>query len=411
MASCARVLRRLATRGRCAAVRPGVASAPRRRLTAEADILALSKRSQTGVSLRGLVDAGQNHLALTPDDPSQPTKVLLTIASFLHHELPIRLARRVVELDGLPGLHGMASVRRVREWYATSAAEILAADRPTDGASERAFAQLLETIYERHAGVLYTMAQGAFELRARVGERGAAGAAFEDDASIHGFLDSFYTSRIGIRMIIGQYVALRSPVDDRPDSRVVGLFNTAVNPAVIAEDAVRQATALCERQFGVAPAVKIIGRTDLDFEYVPDHVFYILLELLKNSMRASCEKQLALDADEPADIKVIVADGEDNEDVALKISDEGGGIARSDLRRVWSYLYTTASADVQARGFNNDGTDFVGAPLAGLGYGLPISRAYARYFGGDLTLMSMEGFGTDAFVYLSRLGDHDEPLP
>ncbi|KAH8054466.1 pyruvate dehydrogenase [Aureococcus anophagefferens] len=377
MASCARELRRLATRGRCAAVRPGVASAPRRRLTAEADILALSKRSQTGVSLRGLVDAGQNHLALTPDDPSQPTKVLLTIASFLHHELPIRLARRVVELDGLPGLHGMASVRR-REWYATSAAEIFAADRPTDGASERAFAQLLETIYERHAGVLYTMAQGAFELRARVGERGAAGAAFEDDASIHGFLDSFYTSRIGIRMIIGQYVALRSPVDDRPDSRVVGLFNTAVNPAVIAEDAVRQATALCERQFGVAPAVKIIGRTDLDFEYVPDHVFYILLELLKNSMRASCEKQLALDADEPADIRVIVADGEDNED---------------------------------ARGFNNDGTDFVGAPLAGLGYGLPISRAYARYFGGDLTLMSMEGFGTDAFVYLSRLGDHDEPLP
>jgi hypothetical protein len=47
----------------------------------------------------------------------------------------------------------------------------------------------------------------------------------------------------------------------------------------------------------------------------------------------------------------------------------------------------------------------------GLGYGLPISRAYARYFGGDLNLMSMEGYGTDAFVHLSRLGNHDEPLP
>jgi len=42
---------------------------------------------------------------------------------------------------------------------------------------------------------------------------------------------------------------------------------------------------------------------------------------------------------------------------------------------------------------------------------LDSTQAYARYFGGDLTLMSMEGFGTDAFVYLSRLGDHDEPLP
>ena len=47
----------------------------------------------------------------------------------------------------------------------------------------------------------------------------------------------------------------------------------------------------------------------------------------------------------------------------------------------------------------------------GLGYGLPISRAYARYWGGDMSIMSMEGYGTDAFVHLSRLGIHDEPLP
>ena len=54
------------------------------------------------------------------------------------------------------------------------------------------------------------------------------------------------------------------------------------------------------------------------------------------------------------------------------------------------------------------GTD---SPLAGLGYGLPISRTYARYFGGDLNIMSMEGYGTDAFLHLSRLGNRSEPLP
>ena len=34
-------------------------------------------------------------------------------------------------------------------------------------------------------------------------------------------------------------------------------------------------------------------------------------------------------------------------------------------------------------------------PLAGFGLGLPLSRVYARYFGGDVLLKSMEGFGMD----------------
>ena len=97
--------------------------------------------------------------------------------------------------------------------------------------------------------------------------------------------------------------------------------------------------------------------------------------------------------------------------MVIKVSDEGGGIKRSNMNRIWSYLFTTANPAI-LEGMLGSGAedrnlrDFdTNSPLAGLGYGLPISRNYCRYFGGDLTVMSMEGYGTDGFIYLPRLGN------
>jgi len=46
--------------------------------------------------------------------------------------------------------------------------------------------------------------------------------------------------------------------------------------------------------------------------------------------------------------------------------------------------------------------------LAGYGFGLPLSRLYARYFGGDLRILSLDGYGTDAYLTLNRLGTYPE---
>ena len=92
-----------------------------------------------------------------------------------------------------------------------------------------------------------------------------------------------------------------------------------------------------------------------------------------------------------------------------------GGIPRSQVDKIWSYLYTTASPKVQQSFIGDDEQQQQDhskqSPLAGLGYGLPIARSYCRYFGGDLDLISLEGYGTDAFVHLKRLGDSKEPVP
>ncbi|PNW81573.1 hypothetical protein CHLRE_06g252300v5 [Chlamydomonas reinhardtii] len=45
--------------------------------------------------------------------------------------------------------------------------------------------------------------------------------------------------------------------------------------------------------------------------------------------------------------------------------------------------------------------------MAGLGFGLPLSRLYARYFGGDLRLQTIPGYGVDAYLTLRRLEEHE----
>ena len=54
-------------------------------------------------------------------------------------------------------------------------------------------------------------------------------------------------------------------------------------------------------------------------------------------------------------------------------------------------------------GASYDGLSAETLPMHGLGYGLPLSRLYARYFKGDIQIASVDGYGTDVYVYLQRL--------
>jgi len=49
-------------------------------------------------------------------------------------------------------------------------------------------------------------------------------------------------------------------------------------------------------------------------------------------------------------------------------------------------------------------------PNLRLGMGLPLSRVYAEYWAGSLELHSLEGYGVDAFLQISKLGNKNEQL-
>lgn len=329
---------------------------------------------------------------------------LIRFAEFLRKELPIRLAHRIQDLDQVPYLSEMTSVISVKSCYIDSFRAITAHPEIRSEVDESSFASLLHELYQNHSGVLINMARGAFQLRKHQALFHSNDFSRVDDdiKCIHAFLDRFHSCRIGIRVLAGQYLALRS----KPISHTYsGMIDRRTSPYQIVRQAIDDATFMCARKYGDAPEVIIKGRLGLTFPYIPSHLHYILLELLKNSMRATVD---AHGTNFPP-IQVVIADGDENEDVTIKVSDEGGGIPRSHMARVWDYLFTTADPAVQEAfchaAANNHVDHGIDSPLAGLGYGLPISRSYARYFGGDLGMMSMEGFGTDAFVHLVRLNN------
>ncbi|CAN9356138.1 unnamed protein product [Alternaria alternata] len=108
--------------------------------------------------------------------------------------------------------------------------------------------------------------------------------------------------------------------------------------------------------------------------------------------------------------------------VTIRIRDRGGGISPDNFSHIWDYSFTTfndAQATSTLSGGNNsaNGMDalnaFSGAggdgvnSLAGLGYGLPLGRAYAEYFGGGIAVQSLWGWGTDVYLSLRGVGRVD----
>lgn len=158
------------------------------------------------------------------------------------------------------------------------------------------------------------------------------------DRSFQRFLDRFYMSRIGIRMLIGQHISL---VQDPPRQDYVGVICTATNVRAIAQEAIDNAQMICQDYYALfePPQVQLICPEDVHFMYVESHLAHMLFETVKNSLRAVVEFHGAESEAFPP-IKVIVSQGQ--HDITIKISDEGGGIPRNAMDMVWTYMYTTA---------------------------------------------------------------------
>lgn len=232
-----------------------------------------ASRPQTSVSLQDLMKTGRGEkLHMTFGEEARERQgatelVLIQVAGFLRRELPIRLAHRVHDLESVPLLSDMKSVQGVRDLYVKSFLDLMSFDRTIETIEqEERFAKLVESIYERHSKVLVQMARGAYEFRKAVRE--AKGNEFELADESNAFLDRFYLCRIGIRVLIGQYLALHNA----PVENYVGIICSNTSPYEIVKRAIDDAAFMCTRMYGDAPEVIMTGRLDLTFPYVPTHL-------------------------------------------------------------------------------------------------------------------------------------------
>uniref|UniRef100_H2Z5R0 Protein-serine/threonine kinase n=1 Tax=Ciona savignyi TaxID=51511 RepID=H2Z5R0_CIOSA len=135
---------------------------------------------------------------------------------WLRQELPTRLANMVKEMNKLPDeLLAMPSTRLVTSWYNTSFGEVIDFDKnKTDRPDIERFNRVLQGIVQRHRNVVETMAHGIMEWKESCGDIDHFNQIYQD--KIQYFLDRFYTSRIGIRILLNQHILLFGDSPERP---------------------------------------------------------------------------------------------------------------------------------------------------------------------------------------------------
>ncbi|XP_063077725.1 pyruvate dehydrogenase (acetyl-transferring) kinase isozyme 2, mitochondrial [Engraulis encrasicolus] len=348
-----------------------------------------SKFSPSPISMKQFLDFGSSNAC-------EKTSFV-----FLRQELPVRLSNIMKEINLLPDrLLTTPSVQMVQSWYIQSLMDVLdyLEKSPDDYSVLADFVTSLVNIRNRHNDVVPTMAQGILEYKEAFGEDQVT------NQNIQYFLDRLYMSRISIRMLINQHTLVFDDGMKPVHPSAIGSIDPHCYVAEVVRDAYENAKALCEQYYLTSPdlVLKELNTKNrmqpINIVYVPSHLYHMLFELFKNAMRATIENH---DSTLPP-VEVMVAIG--GEDLSIKVSDRGGGVPFRKMEKLFSYMYSTAPAPQMGQ--------YDRPPLAGFGYGLPISRLYAQYFQGDLQLYSMEGYGTDAIIHLKALStDSVERLP
>lgn len=347
--------------------------------------------------------------------------VILQIARDTIERLLVYNARRLRRFRGLPYLVMLnPAVLELYHMYLRLMAVLLKAlaNAPVTAAQNDAFVHdVLSKFIEIHADSLPTLSKGFGEVHHLLLA-----------AQVKLFLDSHLVERISMRLIAHQHVQLTQLLTD--GSYVAGGNYNGVVKQLDLREVVRKNAELVNDIFlmkydqavpvtvdcglrdlfwGKLPAPEQPASGPIVFPYIEYHLDYIFQELFKNLFRAHIENGV-LDP-----VQVTVSTSESPSFMELRIRDKGKGIPPQTVSHMFDYLYTTYElGEGDSYKTLNVPPGAEGNTVAGMGYGLPLSKAYIEIFNdtvadgdvpqvkGLLTLQTYWGWGTD--VYLKTVG-------
>ena len=255
-------------------------------------------------------------------------KRLIDNANFLKDELAIRISKRVQQLDNFPqSIPFLQNTYNIKNLYIDSSSKLIGLDRIKNNNELLQFKDILKNIKKRHSNVADKLSTDLIHIREELDKN--------RKKTIDSFLNTFYNSRIGIRILIGQFVSNCEEND--------GIFKPCY-PYKILKTAIEDIDVMTKDLFDKPINIHVHGSngtsvdssediiSDYNFLYIPSFVYYILFEILKNSVEATYKNQ-------KDDINIYMSEGTD--DVIVKISDSGGGMSKEKLPEIFSESFAT----------------------------------------------------------------------
>lgn len=359
------------------------------------------------MTLNGLIKFGK-----TIKDNKFTENELINAANDTLRNILILNARRLIHIRSLPYMVVLnPHISLSYSLYLQSMKEILSFPPINTIEDCDKFVPMLKDFLDKHADAIPTLSRGFTEI---IGKFYPKDLAFK-------FLDIHLRERIIMKLTAQHFIFLMSP----PSSTHIGVVDLNLNISKLIKERAEFVNELCNLKYMRNCHVNMITNNyyssqdtmnnnsllvdttnPIHFPYVYENLEYTITELLKNSFRAHIENNVPYDSSIDVVVNKFYERNPSNSTrteqiysshipvLEIRIRDKGKGIHPDIKDQIYDFSFTTVKGEDDVYGDDSNRS------VAGMGYGLGLSKTYLELFGGRLHVESYWGYGTDVYIRL-----------